>query len=103
MIIILTTVSDHEDGVGLADKIVGAKLAACVQILPQMTSIYVWEGELQKESEHLLLIKTPKEKYDELEKFIIANHSYDVPEVVAVETSNVSESYRRWLELTLSE
>ncbi len=98
MFIVLTAVPDLALADTLADGLVRERLAACVQILPKMTSVYFWEGEVQKDEEHLLLIKTSREKYDEVEAFIIANHSYDVPEIVAVETVRVSEKYRAWLE-----
>jgi len=101
MLIILTTISNKAAGEVLAEKIVEAKLAACVQILPEMTSVYVWEGKVQKEHEHLLLIKTLPVKYAELEAFITANHSYDVPEIVAIEAERVSEPYLAWMESVL--
>ncbi len=97
MLIVLTTVSNSADGEALAERIVQAKLAACVQILPQMTSVYFWEGKIQKEPEHLLLMKTLPEKYDELEAFIKVNHSYEVPEIVAVRSERVSEDYLGWV------
>ena len=81
----------------LAEKMVNAKLAACVQIMPQMTSVYVWEGKVQKEREHLLLIKTLSEKFDALEDFIKVNHSYTVPEIVAIDDERASHEYVRWM------
>ena len=102
MLIVLTTVLSADEAASLAEKIVTARLAACVQILPQMTSVYVWEGKLQKEGEHLLLIKTLPEKYDELEAFITANHSYDVPEIVAI-GAEASRPYLEWMESVLNE
>lgn len=102
MLIVLTTVSTSTEAETLAEKIVTQKLAACVQILPPMTSVYVWEEKLQKESEHLLLIKTLPEKYDEVEAFIIANHTYEVPEIVAINADKVSDPYLNWLNATLS-
>lgn len=97
MLVLLTTVPDKSHAETLASKIVEARLAACVQILPPMTSVYVWEGEVQCETEHLLLIKTLPERYVDLEKFIAENHSYDVPEIVALKPEYVSESYAKWL------
>ena len=58
MLIVLTTVLSVDEGKTLAQSIIEARLAACVQIFPQMASVYVWEGKVQKESEHLMLIKT---------------------------------------------
>lgn len=97
MLLVLTTVSGAGEGEVLGQAIVEARLAACVQILPQMTSVYVWEGKTEKGSEHLLLIKTLPEKFDELQEFITANHSYDVPEIVALEAARVSEPYLDWV------
>lgn len=84
MLIVFTTVPNIEEAENPARKIVEAKLAACVQVLPQMKSFYFWENEIQTDSEHLLLIKTLEEKFDKLENFIKANQSYTVPEIVAV-------------------
>ncbi len=97
MIIVLTTMPNIEEAESLARKIIEAKLAACVQVLPPMTSFYFWEGEVQKESEYLLLIKTLSVKYKELEKFIQTNHSYSVPEIVALPSSEVAENYLNWM------
>ncbi len=101
MIIVMTTVSTASEGETLAEALVNAKLAACVQILPPMTSVYVWEGKLQKESEHLLLIKTLPGKYDALRELIVANHSYAIPEIVAIEADKVSGRYLSWINETI--
>jgi len=97
MLIVLTTTSNTVEAERLAERIVAEKLGACVQVLPQMTSIYFWKGEVQKESEHLLLIKTLEERFDELQRFINENHSYDVPEIVAIEAEKISEDYLAWM------
>ena len=69
-----------------------------MQILPRMKSFYFWEGKVVNESEHLLLIKTLPENYAGLEKFIQINHSYDVPEIVALRAEQVAESYLGWMQ-----
>ena len=97
MLIVLVTTPNEAEAGSLAARIVEERLAACVQILPTMTSVYVWEGKLQKDAEHLLLIKTLPEKYDEVETFIIANHSYEVPEIVAIDAERVSGPYLAWM------
>lgn len=97
MLIVFTTTSDLNEAERLAQSIVEIKLAACVQILPRMTSVYLWEGKIQTEPEHLLLIKTLEEKFDELSEFIKEHHSYDVPEIVAIEAEKVSEEYLLWM------
>lgn len=98
MLVVFTTTPGSSEATELAEKLVESKLAACVQIVPQITSVYAWEGKIQKEIEQMLLIKTTEDKYGELEKFISERHGYDVPEIVAVKSENVSESYRAWLE-----
>ena len=102
MLIVFTTLPEKTAADVLAEMIVEAKLAACVQILPQMTSIYRWEGSVMKEPEHLLLIKTVPEKWDELRDFITANHSYSVPEIVAVRAEDVADPYLKWLNEAVS-
>jgi len=97
MLIVLTTTPTFEEAESLAEKIVNARLAACVQILPKMTSVYLWEGHIQKESEHLLLIKTLPKQWDVLRDFIAASHSYTVPEIVAIDADRVSEPYLEWM------
>ena len=97
MLIVLTTTSDLAEAQNLARKIIKAKLAPCVQILPKMTSVYFWDGKVQTEPEHLLLIKTVDEKFDALSEFIQKNHNYDVPEIVALDAEKVSESYLGWI------
>lgn len=97
MLIVFTTTANKDEAEDLARKLVEQKLAACVQIVPQITSFYQWEGKVQKDEECLLLIKTLPEKFDDLEAFIKANHSYSVPEIVAVNAENVSKEYFEWL------
>lgn len=96
MIVVLTTTPNSEEAETLARKIVEARLAACVQVLPPIKSFYFWNGEIQKDAENLLLIKTLEDKFDELKDFIQTNHSYDVPEIVALKAEDVAESYLNW-------
>ena len=103
MLLVFTTVPDASQGELLARAIVEAKLAACVQILPKMTSVYFWEGKIQTEPEHLLLIKTLEEKFDALSEFIRENHGYDVPEIVAIEAEKVSADYLKWMRDAMSQ
>jgi periplasmic divalent cation tolerance protein len=97
MLIVFTTTPSLEEAETLARQLVDSKLSACVQVVPQITSFYSWEGKTQKGEEWLLLIKTADEKYAELEAFIEANHSYDVPEIAAVKVEKVSAKYEKWL------
>lgn len=97
MLIVLTTVAKLEDGESLASNFIESRLAACVQILPKMTSVYRWEGKVAKDEEYLLMIKTSDERYAEVEKFLLENHPYDTPEIVAINAEHVSDGYLAWL------
>ena len=97
VLVVLTTVSGDEAAEKLARKIVEAKLAACVQILPPMKSVYVWENAVQVETEHLLLIKTLRGGFDALKLFIQENHDYETPEIIALEAFAVADKYLEWM------
>ncbi len=96
-LLVLTTTSTVKEAEDLARRIVEEKLAACVQVLPKIKSFYFWDNEVRNDGEFLLLIKTLPAKFDDLEKFIQAHHSYDVPEIVALEASKVAENYFNWM------
>jgi periplasmic divalent cation tolerance protein len=97
ILVVLTTIPTLDEAESLAEMLVSQKLAACVQLLPQMRSVYYWQGEVKKGNECLLLIKTLAEKYDAVEAFIRNNHSYSVPEIVAVKADKVFAGYLDWL------
>jgi periplasmic divalent cation tolerance protein len=101
MLMVLTTVPNSSEGRRLAGMLVYERLAACVQVLPEMTSIYRWEGEIEVEAEHLLLIKTADENWEAVRDAITKEHSYSVPEIVAIKAENVSGSYAEWLAAAL--
>src|SRR5215213_6741813 len=96
-IVVFMTAANGEEATRLADMLVGAHLAACVQILPEMESVYRWEGKIERQSEVLLLAKTTRGKFDELEREVRALHSYDTPEIVAVPIVTGSVPYLDWL------
>ena len=77
--------------------LVGEKLAACVNVLPRLTSIYVWQGEHNESEEVLVLIKTRCEHYDALEKRLRGLHPYEVPEIIAVEIAVGLPAYLQWV------
>jgi len=96
-IIVFMTAANGEEATRLADMLVGAHLAACVQILPEMESVYRWQGKVERQAEVLLLAKTTRGKFDELEREVRALHSYDTPEIVAVPIVTGSAPYLEWL------
>ena len=96
-IIVFMTASNGEEAARLADMLVGAHLAACVQILPEMESVYRWQGKIERQPEILLIAKTTHGRFDELEREVRALHSYDTPEIIALPIVAGSEPYLRWL------
>jgi periplasmic divalent cation tolerance protein len=96
-IVVLMTAAHREEAGRIAETLVGERLAACVQILPELQSIYRWQGEVARESEILLLAKTTRAKFDELERKVREIHSYDTPEIVAIPVAAISGPYLSWL------
>lgn len=81
----------------LAKGLVGSKLAACVNVIPGLTSHYRWEGKLQKDREALLVIKTRASLLKKVEAWVKKNHPYTVPEVLALPVAGGSKDYLSWL------
>jgi periplasmic divalent cation tolerance protein len=96
-IVVFMTAPTGEEAARLADMLVGANLAACVQILPEMESVYRWQGKIERQPEILLLAKTTQAKFAELEREVRALHSYETPEIVAVPITAASTPYLKWL------
>ena len=102
-IVVLMTAPNVEEATRIGEMLVERKLAACVQILPPMTSIYVWKGEVERASEILLVAKSTRATFDELEAAVRAVHSYDTPEIIALPIVAGSPSYLSWLSNCLEE
>jgi periplasmic divalent cation tolerance protein len=96
-IVVYMTASNGEEAARLADMLVGAHLAACVQILPEMESVYRWQGKIERAPEILLVAKTTRSKFEELEREVRALHSYDTPEIIAVPIVAGSAPYLEWV------
>jgi len=96
-IVVFMTAASGEEATRLAEMLVGAHLAACVQILPEMESVYRWQGKIERESEVLLIAKTTRAKFGDLERDVRALHSYDTPEIVAIPIVMGSAPYLHWL------
>lgn len=96
-IVVFMTAASVEEATRLAEMLVGSHLAACVQILPEIESVYRWQGKIERQAEVLLLIKTTRAKFDDLEREVRALHSYDTPEIVAVPIVIGSAPYLEWL------
>jgi len=102
MHVVLSTIAP-EAAESLASKLIDERVAACVNILPGVTSIYRWEGEVHRDSESLLIIKTSDKALPNLMQRVADLHPYDVPEIVALDTSSVHPAYAAWIIATTSE
>jgi periplasmic divalent cation tolerance protein len=100
-ITVMMTAGTREEATRLAEMIVGARLAACVQILPGIESVYYWQGEVRREPEILLLAKTTESRFALLEHEVRALHSYDTPEIIALPITGASAPYLEWLTGTI--
>ena len=80
-----------------SSQIITDRLAACVNIVPSVTSIYSWEGKLEESAESMMIIKTKSDRLTELTAFVTANHPYDTPEVIAVPVAGGSDAYLNWV------
>ncbi|HEX6045710.1 MAG TPA: divalent-cation tolerance protein CutA [Pyrinomonadaceae bacterium] len=100
-IVVLMTAANGEEAARLADLLIGAHLAACVQILPEMESVYRWQGKIERQPEILLLAKTALSKFEDLEREVRALHSYDTPEIIALPIVAGSAPYLDWLTASL--
>ena len=93
----MTTLPDEKQAKELARILVTRKLAACINILPKMTSIYEWQGKLEQGEEHLLIIKTEQDRLAELQETIKEAHPYELPEIIVVPIVSGYEPYLNWI------
>jgi periplasmic divalent cation tolerance protein len=91
------TCPDPETARQLAERLVGASLAACVNCLPGVTSVYRWEGKVTTDSETLLLIKTTADRFEALKAGLLEFHPYELPELIAVPIERGHEAYLAWV------
>ncbi|MFH2006980.1 MAG: divalent-cation tolerance protein CutA [bacterium] len=95
--VVFVTAPKGELAAQIAHALVGEKLAACVNILPSVRSIYTWDDAVQDDEEQLLIIKTTAERYPALEARVRALHSYEVAEIIALPIVRGSADYLSWL------
>jgi len=96
--VVLMTAGSREEADKIANVLVTEMLAACVNVLPGVTSVYRWEGEVQRDQEWLLVAKSTRKVLDDLVRRVQALHSYDLPEVIGLPVMGGSEAYLRWVD-----
>ncbi len=100
--VVLVSASSQNEADKIANELVNTKLAACVSIIPNMRSIYTWEGKVESSEEYLLIIKTRAELFEQVKQAIQGLHSYKIPEIISLPITHALDDYVRWInEVTL--
>jgi periplasmic divalent cation tolerance protein len=97
-VLILVTIGARDDAERLGEALVVERLAACCSVVPTVHSVYYWEGQLQREHEALLLIKTLESRAPDVQEFVRTHHSYELPEILQVPIEGGYSPYLNWLE-----
>jgi periplasmic divalent cation tolerance protein len=101
-IVVLSNCGSEEEAARVARALVEARVAACVNILPKIRSVYRWKGAIEEESEWMLVIKSSRPLFTRLQSELRRVHSYEVPEVLAIPVVDGSEDYLAWLDRELA-
>lgn len=97
VLLVLTNVPDNESAHTIARNVVERRLAACVNVLPSVCSVYQWQGQVEEATEVTMLIKSTQDRYADLEAAIKEVHPYDVPEIIAVPVTAGLPAYLNWV------
>ena len=97
-IVVFTTCGSEEEARKLATALIEKHIAACVNISPPVTSVYRWKGSIEQAQEWLLIIKSRRERFEELRVVLESAHSYELPEVLAIPVVDGSPNYLEWVE-----
>ena len=100
-IVIFVTASNKREAQKIAAGLIKQRLAACVNIMDKVDSVFFWEGKIQKAKESLLIIKSKKEKMSKVIKLVKSLHSYEVPEIIALPVIAGDKPYLRWIDAAL--
>ncbi len=95
-VIIVSAFPSKQSVIGIANKLVKKRLAACVNITP-ISSIYTWKGKIENQNEYLALFKTTKKNQSVLKKELKKLHPYDVPEIAEINVESINQPYMKWL------
>ena len=101
-LLVLTSAGSGDEAQKIARGLLERRLAACVNIVPRVHSLYWWEGKLESSEEHLVLIKTVKSHEPAVRQIIRELHSYQLPECIAIEIGSGSPEYLKWIEDSLA-
>lgn len=99
--LVLITAGNKKEADKIAKKLIQDKLAACVNIVAGVKSLFWWKGKVDRAEETLLIVKSRKEKFDKIVKSVKANHSYAVPEIIAIPIASGFKPYLKWIDDSL--
>ncbi len=99
--LVLCACPDEDTAVNIAENIVAQRLAACVNVLPSVYSVYQWQENVESAKENMLMIKTTTTKYPSLEKVIKSLHPYDIPEIIAIDITSGLPEYLKWIDSSI--
>lgn len=97
VIVTLCTCPDKSTAENIARRLVESSLAACVNILPNLTSVYSWQGQIESAEEYLLIIKSSAQNFSAIEHSICSHHPYELPEIIAVPVEYGLPEYINWI------
>jgi periplasmic divalent cation tolerance protein len=100
--VVLVTFPDADAALDVAKTLLNEKLAACINILPKMQAVYCWKDELRVDSEVQMVIKTTKDKFEQLNERICQIHSYEIAEVIALDIQQGNAPYLNWIKESLN-
>jgi len=97
-IVLFITTSSSEEAYKIAQALLNQRKAACVNIVPRVSSLFWWQGNIESEQESLLIIKTKAPQLDEIVRLVKELHSYDVPEIIALPIVGGNQDYLEWID-----
>ena len=97
-VLIMVTTGGRDDAERLGEALVVGHLAACCSVIPTVASVYYWQGQLRREHEALLLVKTLESQAQAVQEFVLSHHEYELPEILQLSIDGGSSKYMNWLE-----
>lgn len=101
-IIVLVTAKDKKQAKSIAQALLQDKLVACVNVMDAIESMYWWQGKIESSKECLMILKTTQSLFSKVEKIVKEKHSYDTPEIIALDITNGSKSYLNWIDQSIT-
>ena len=97
VLVVFTNLPDADSANSLAHALVESRLAACVNLMPAVRSVYRWQGQVEQASEVTLIVKTTQSRYPQLQRAIVSAHPYELPEVIALPVADGHAPYLHWI------